>query len=60
MTEHYYVVQAENGYYVSLESEGETRDILFDDFEEFCVFMAKTLTNELEKKGKVNVYTSYN
>lgn len=60
MTEHYYVVKAENGYYVSVECEGVTRDVIFEDECDLHEFMTKTLMAELKEKGKVNVYESYN
>ncbi len=60
MTEHYYVVKAENGYYVSAECEGVTRDVIFEEEYDLHEFMTKTLMAELKEKGKVNVYASYN
>lgn len=60
MTERYYVVKAENGYYVSVECEGVTRDVIFQDECDLYEFMTKTLMAELKEKGKVNVYASYN
>ena len=60
MTERYYVVKAENGYYVNVECEGMSRDFIFQDEYDLHEFMTKTLMAELKEKGKVNVYTSYN
>ena len=55
MTERYYVVKAENGYYVNVECEGVTRDVIFQDECDLHEFMTKTLMAELKEKGKVNV-----
>lgn len=60
MTERYYVVKAENGYYVSVECEGVARDVIFEDECDLHEFMTKTLMAELKEKGKVNVYTMAN
>lgn len=60
MTERYYVVKAENGYYVNVECEGTSRDVILEDECDLHEFMTKTLMAELKEKGKVNVYTSYN
>lgn len=60
MTERYYVVKAENGYYVSVECEGVTRGFIFEDECDLHEFMTKTLMAELKEKGEVNVYASYN
>lgn len=59
MKEKYYIIKADNGYYVEVIFEDTTRRMVFERIEEFREFMTKTLMSELNTLGSINVTTDY-